>query len=611
MLDFFGPRSYRGRRVVLRRVLIGALLASVAAVFTGQARAATQVLMPNVSYKRTVQFTAHGPVALNVITAPRPGGLYQLKPLLSNGTILGKERVTDMEKDVSQTATVAGVNGDLFNFKDGHPSGMLMQNKVLQSPPYRLRSSVGIGTNGKLTVQRVGLFGYWQGLGQRRPLTGLNQPPRGDGTSLFTPAWGATTPRIAGVSEAVLQPFPPAVPGGELTGTVTLQRTGGGTTIPAGGAVLLARGSQVSKLQQEAPVGTPITTRLILSPDWIASGITDALGGGPVIVRNGKAVWTAGEDFLPSQLGPRNPRTAVGQRRDGKIILLAVDGRRRGSSVGMTNWELAQAMVRLGAVTASALDAGGSTTMAFDGKLLNRPSDPGGERPVAETLAILYTGVYAPAPALPVVSPNGDGIAEKQQLSYKVVRPSTVEASLVGPGGVTALSDSGTRVPGVYTFQWPGAAKKMRHFHGVRRVEGQRMRTLDGEPLGRWRWVVKATDTGGQQSSVERAFWLNDTLGFIRVAPRSVKLRKRTRTAVVARFRLAYPARVTPSIWTTRGTLIRRLPTRSLGAGTRAIAWSGRFQNGRLVYRGTYVFKVFAQNAYGPVDLNGRFVVRR
>jgi hypothetical protein len=580
---------------VLRRILIGALLASLGAVIAAPARAATQVLMPNVSYKRTVQFTAHGPVVLNLITAPRPGGLYQLKPLLSNGTILGKERVTDMQKEVSGTATVAGVNGDLFNFKDGHPSGMLMQNRVLQSPPYRFRSSVGIGPNGKLNVQRVSFYGYWQGLGQRRPLTGLNQPPRGDGTSLFTPYWGASTPRIPGVAEAVLQPFPPAVPGGELAGTVTFQRTGGGTAIPRDGAVLLARGSQVAKLQQEATPGTQVLTRLILSPDWLASGVTDALGGGPVIVRNGKAVWTAGEDFLPTQLGPRNPRTAVGQRRDGKIILLAVDGRRRGSSVGMTNWELAQAMVRLGAVTASALDAGGSTTMAFDGKLLNRPSDPGGERPVAETLAVLYSGVYAPAPALPVVSPNGDGIAERQQLSYKVVRTSMVTASLVGPGGATAFTDTGTREPGIYNFAWPSLTRR---------------RTQD-DPLGRWRWVVKATDTGGQESSVERSFWLNDTLGFIRVAPRSVKLRKKSRRAVTARFKLAYAARVTPSIWTTRGTLIRRLPTRNLAAGTRAISWNGRFQNGRLVYRGTYVFKVFAQNAYGPVDLNQRFVVRR
>ena len=580
---------------MLRRILIGALLASLAASFASPVRAATQVLMPNVSFKRTVQFTAHGPVVLNVITVPRPGGLYQLKPLLSNGTILGKERVTSMERGISNSATVAGVNGDLFNFKDGHPSGMLMQNGVLQSPPYRFRSSVGITSDGRLNVGRVSFFGYWQGLGQRRPLTGLNQPPRGDGTSLFTPAWGAATPRIPGVVEAVLRPFPPAVTGKELSGFVYVQNnTGGGTPIPRDGAVLVARGSQVAKLAQEATVGTEIFTRLILSPDWPTSGVTDALGGGPVIVRNGKAVWTAGEDFLPSQLGPRNPRTAVGQRRDGKIILLAVDGRRRGLSVGLTNWELAQAMVRLGAVTASALDAGGSTTMAFDGKLLNRPSDPGGERPVAETLAVLYTGVYAPPPTLPVVSPNGDGINERQQLSYKIVKPSTVTASLIGPGGVTGFTETQSRPAGVYGYSWPSAAKRKQT-----------------QPLGRWRWVVSAEDQDGATSSVERAFWLNDTLGFMRVAPRAVKLRKKTRKAVVARFRLAYSARVTPSIWTTYGVLIRKLPARTLAPGNRAIVWNGRFSNGRLVYRGTYVFKVFAQNAYGPVDLNQRFVVRR
>ncbi len=583
---------------MLRRVLIGALLASLAAAVTGPARAATQVLMPNVSYARTVQFTAHGPVVMHVLTAPRPGGLYQLKPLLSNGTILGKERVTSMEKDVSGAATVAGVNGDLFNFNDGHPTGMVMQNRVLQSQPYRFRSSVGIGADGRLNVARVSFYGYWQGLGQRRPLTGLNQPPRADGTSLFTPTWGASTPRIPGVAEAVLQSFPPAVPGGELSGVVSFQDTGGGTPIPRNGAVLLARGSQVAKLQLEATPGTQVLTRLILSPDWLAAGVTDAIGGGPMIVRNGRPLWAAGEDFLPTQLGPRNPRTAVGQRRDGKIVLVAIDGRRRGYSVGVTNFELAQAMVRLDAVTASALDAGGSTTMAFDGKLLNRPSDPGGERSVAETLAILYTGVYAPPPLLPVVSPNGDGIAERQQLAYKVVAPSTVTASLVGPGGTTAFTQTVSREAGTYAINWPTGATL-------------RARRKQADPLGRWRWVVSAKDESGRQSSVERGFWLNDTLGFMRVAPKAVKLRKRSRkAAVVARFKLAYAARVTPSIWTSSGVLVRRLPPRQLGAGTRAIAWNGRFASGRPVYRGTYAFKVSTRNSYGPADLTQKFRVR-
>src|SRR3954467_11597594 len=105
---------------MLRRILIGALSAVLGAALTGQARAAVQVLMPNVSFERTVQFTAHGPVVLNVLTMPRPGGLYQLRPLLSNGALLGTQRVPSMQKDISDSATVAGVNGDLFNFNDGH-----------------------------------------------------------------------------------------------------------------------------------------------------------------------------------------------------------------------------------------------------------------------------------------------------------------------------------------------------------------------------------------------------------------------------------------------------------------------------------------------------------
>src|SRR5204863_8651530 len=109
----------------------------------------------------------------------------------------------------------------------------------------------------------------------------------------------------------------------------------------------------------------------------------------------------------------------VGQRADGRIILVAVDGRQPGYSTGLTNFELAQTMVRLGAQTASALDAGGSTTMAFDGQLLNRPSDPGGARQVADGLFVFYYGVHAPPPSQPVLSPNGDGVAETQSLSYK------------------------------------------------------------------------------------------------------------------------------------------------------------------------------------------------
>ena len=72
---------------------------------------------------------------------------------------------------------------------------------------------------------------------------------------------------------------------------------------------------------------------------------------------------------------------------------MAVDGRQPGRSVGLTNFELAQTLVRLGAVTAMAMDSGGSTTMAFDGKMLNTPSD-GSERRISTALVFAYRGVY-------------------------------------------------------------------------------------------------------------------------------------------------------------------------------------------------------------------------
>ena len=56
-------------------------------------------------------------------------------------------------------------------------------------------------------------------------------------------------------------------------------------------------------------------------------------------------------------------------------MFLTTDGRQPGLSVGMTNFELAQALVRFGAVRGMGLDGGGSSTLAFEGTVLNSPSD--------------------------------------------------------------------------------------------------------------------------------------------------------------------------------------------------------------------------------------------
>ena len=71
----------------------------------------------------------------------------------------------------------------------------------------------------------------------------------------------------------------------------------GGTPIPPDGAILVARGTSAQRLTEEAPLGTPVTIRLLLNPDW--SGIAEALGGGPVLVREGKPVFRHLEAFTP------------------------------------------------------------------------------------------------------------------------------------------------------------------------------------------------------------------------------------------------------------------------------------------------------------------------
>jgi hypothetical protein len=565
---------------MLRRAATIILLSGM---FAAPAQAAGPVdLMPGVTYQQTVQFTPHGPVVMSVLTAPKPdpAGLYQLTPVLAGGTVTGgRERVTQIENDVSPTATVAGINGDFFDAADGHPSGIFMSGGVLAHPPLSTRSSIGIDSSGLLHVDRVKFFGTWRGTGQRRPLSGFNEIPRAGEVILFTPAYGAKTPVVPGAAEAVLGPFPAAVPNTDLTASVTATAAGGGTTIPTDGAVLMAAGAApVAALQAEAPVGTVVTTRLILQPAW--TGVFAGLGGGPVLVRNGTPVFRSLEDFTNDQVTERDPRAGVGQLADGRIILVAVDGGQPGYSVGVTSFELAQTLQRLGAVTASAVDFGGSVTVAFDGQLLNRPSDAGGERLVKEALLVQYFGVYAAAPPVPLL--NGEPGRTAEPLSYKLVRPSVVTVQLVGPDGVPRVLEQAVKHdPGSYPFTYS---------------------TFDAE--GTWHWNVTATDDLGRVSTADRAFRYDTTLRAL-VAPRLA------RATATIRFTLARPAKVRLQIETTTGVLVRALPVASLQAGAQSLVWDGRLPHGTKAYGGVYVAHVFVTSAVGTSDLATQFAFRR
>ena len=547
-------------------------VAFLALVLAPAALARPTQIIPGVTYDHRV---LKGPVQAYVVNAPKPGGLYSLTPLLSNDTITGRETVSSMERRVSSQLTTIGVNGDFFNWTDGWPSGLLMRGGIVEHQPADNRSTLGVDSSGTLHVDRVPFNASWSGFSTiRYPLSQLNEPPHANSASLFTPVWGGATPPVNGVA-AVLEPFPPTKPFGPLVGQVTALVSNSSVSIPPDGAVLVARGTAAQALQADAVVGGQVSVFIGLRKDW--ASVTDAVGGGPALVRGGKAIRpeNSGESLTDVQLYGPDPRTAIGQRPDGGIVIIAADGRRRGWSVGIRNYDLAVMLIHYGCVTGFALDSGGSTTIAFDGRVLNRPSDPSGERPVGEALVVGYTGVYAPAPA-PTLSPNGDRYADKEALTYKVVRPSTISAKVVSPDGSARELDAGQRAPGTYRVTWDG---------------------LDANggpaPEGRDRWSVSATDDLGRQSTAERTFTVDDTVGFVRVG----------RNARTIGFRLARDATIRVAVETRTGGILRTVARGPRPAGAVTVKWNGRDGRRKRVRSGAYVVHVAATSTIGVSDV--------
>lgn len=572
---------------VRRKVLLLAVLAAL--VCTSGAPAAIlerTELMPGVTYTREVKMIHGEQVVVHVVVAPKPGsGLYRVVPVLSNGTITGRERLSEMQERLSSQATVVGVNGDLFNIGYGYPSGIYMRDGVLHGRPFGGRSALGIGGDGLLRVGRIDLSASWsiEG-GNRAGLGQLNRPVAKSGAGLFTPSWGTETPHAKNAIDIVVSGLPATRPGEELGAEIVEVRRGGGTAVPEDGAVLQTRGT-ARRLAAAAAPGLSLAVRLALTPWW--DGVADAIGGGPELVRGGKIIVPTDEDFSSSQLEPRHPRTAVGQRRDGRIVLMAVDGRQSWSA-GVDLRDLARELVRRGVVTGMAFDGGGGTTIAFDGRVLNTPSD-GAERQISDALMVLYYGVYAPPPRFPVLSPNGDGVAEAQQLAYKLVRASKVNARLIGPGGRVVWSDKGEKEAGVYPIAPEGELRE-----------------------GTWEWIVTAVDEDGRESRAERRFSVNNTLGFLKLSGETLKVTRKGGGTLRLSFELAREARVSVIVQDHLGRVVRTVLFRvHRAAGEVSAAWNGRDDHGRAVRAGTYTVRVRAANEIGVADLAATVRVKR
>jgi exopolysaccharide biosynthesis protein len=307
----------------------------------------------------------------------------RLKLAQAMDEVAGAETTSSM---AARHGALAAINGGYFRttgIARGEPVGALTINGKVLSEPVRNRAALAVKDDGKQV--RVAITHFTMTAELRvdgkaaRAISGINRPREKDELVVFTPEFHRTTLTDPDGLEALV----------ERNRVTAIFDDTGSRLIPPGGFVIsatgaahkwaranLRRGSRV-----EIKTKTNAEPEISFTPDFI-------IGGGPQLISSGKQVFVAeAARYSESLYRQRHPRTAIGWRADGKLVLITVDGRQN-QSVGMTMEELAGLMLELGCIEAMNLDGGGSTAMVVKNKVVNHPSDATGERQVSDALML-------------------------------------------------------------------------------------------------------------------------------------------------------------------------------------------------------------------------------
>lgn len=295
---------------------------------------------------------------------------------------------------------VAVLNGDHFSFQTGIPMGMsASQGRLLTSPIEAYDAdgyffhALGIMADGTVKVGENPTLNITCRVGDTEltvdRINRTRETWEGGQVCLFTPDYGATTgTNIAGIEyildtgDAVLDP------GQTITATVREINRDNDAPIEEGTMVLSASLLCFEKIQH-IEEGDEVEITLSFE-DEVWNDVLFAVGGNRAIVEDGKPLPF---EYAPGNFRTPNPRSALGVRADGTLVLVAVDGR-SDDSRGLTANETAEYMANdLNCAYAILLDGGGSTALAIadeEGVLhtVNVPSD-GSERPVGNAVMLL------------------------------------------------------------------------------------------------------------------------------------------------------------------------------------------------------------------------------
>ena len=317
----------------------------------------------------------------------------------AKGTVLGLSTLSEQIKAIPSTAgrPLAGVNGDFYQREGsqyyGDPRGLQIVEGELFSAP---NGGVSFWTdqNGHPhTTNVASSFTVTWPDGTMTTPFGLNEMRASSRAVLYTPTLGQAT-RTSGGRELVLEsdgkgPWLPLRPGQTCRARVKEVRDSGNTPLRPD-IMVLSLGPQLATSISKVEVGASLKLSTATFPD--VTGARAAIGGGPMLVHNGKRMdiqRPAGVQISYEfrSMFERHPRAAVGWNTR-SLFLIEVDGRQAGLSMGMTLADLSDYMVKLGCDEAMNLDGGGSATFWMNGKVRSSPCE-GHERPLANALVLV------------------------------------------------------------------------------------------------------------------------------------------------------------------------------------------------------------------------------
>lgn len=387
---------------------LSALLA-LALVGCGQSSQAGPQARPAAEFAPGITYTnenlPRGPWSVHVVRARRDTGDFRFVSVHARRGALGLSTLSQQVRSIpaSSGTPMAAVNGDFYE-RDrayaGDPRGLqIMDGELISAPIGGVAFWLDSGGQPHATNIESSIRVSWAP--ESRLAIGLNENREPNEAVLYTPMAGSAT-RTSGGREWILVPSgtnstASARVGTRSTFTVKTVRDGGNSPIEPGQWVLSVGPGVLRKNPTLAalPAGKTMEIDLATVPDL--SGATQAISGGPLLVSGGKAlkiVPPRTDSYQFSSMLQRHPRSAMGWSRM-HLVLVQVDGRQPGLSVGMTLEELGATMLRLGCEEAMNLDGGGSATFWCDGEIRNSPCD-GGERPIANSLVLVRNPVQRP-----------------------------------------------------------------------------------------------------------------------------------------------------------------------------------------------------------------------